>query len=210
VTRSGVGVRLKSCLDPSGSGEPGSYTPELRGVTELASSDANGEPWLCTIQLSSGGSCLTAPFVIDERSGGGSEVPSTVLLISLTLLTCRACDSSITARTLRSFDSDLRVGGCECLRDATTGGKTDTSGGEIDLAEEEAVEDTSAHAELDSEIYPLMLGIQPDLVGLIAISEGAISGVQELCGLGDEEGVLAMTESGGRMEKIWSPVVGGP
>jgi len=62
----------------------------------------------------------------------------------------------MTVSTLRSFDSDLRdAGGWECLRAVATvgGGETDRiGGGETDLVGDEvAVDDSSAHAELDSE-----------------------------------------------------------
>lgn len=126
--------------------------------------------------------------------------------------------------TLLSFDSALvpllDVGGCEFLlntpnappsfccdgSDLCCGGD---SGGEVmgGVREEEA----SAHAEFVSVKYPpapicVTVGIQLGLVGLIPRSRVFSCGVEAML-VGPGEVVVI---SGGRMEKIWSSVVGGP
>lgn len=107
-------------------------------------------------------------------------------LVALVLLPLPV--SSMTASTLRNFDSVFRDdGGCECLRgEIKDGGEMGpvTGGGVADLEREATGEDddaSSAHAELYSGKYPrLGLGIQVAFEGLAAISEGAISGVVPL------------------------------
>ena len=118
----------------------------------------------------------------------------------------------MTARTLRNFDSDLRcecagsegVNGTEC-RLLTVGGETD---GEMTVADE--VGDiggdmwTCAHAASVSGKKPPVL-VQEPLPSLLLSRSGV-----DVRGLGLAEGVLAMTESGGRIEKILSSSGGGP
>lgn len=152
---------------------------------------------------------------VKDRCEGGSELPpltAVLPLVSLPSLAGFPWLSSMTERTLRSFDSDFRDGGCEFLLDELFGGDAGCmGGGETDRGGEvESGDGRSAHAELDSEKYPPAFGIQDVLGGLVATSDGARSGVEELWGLGDEDGVFDMMESGGRIVNIWSSVVGGP
>lgn len=142
--------------------------------------------------------------------------------------TSDAPPSSRTERTLRSFDSDLREWcgnaetGCECrllspdVGDAglkfvvgemeRVGEVVPEPGAELVVGGEP--EGTSAHAaavsgkkppELDHEFLP---DDRPSLL--------SSSAVEEVRGLGAEEGTLAMTERGGRILKIWSSAGGGP
>lgn len=148
-----------------------------------------------------------------DRCEDGSEAAPLVAALTLLSLACLPWVSSITVRTLRSLDSDFLDGGCEfLLEEETVGGDMDLAGGgEIERGGEgETGEGISAHAEFDSEKYPPVLGIHDAFGGLVAASDGARSGVEELCGLGEDEGALAITDSGGRIENIWSSVVGGP
>jgi hypothetical protein len=139
---------------------------------------------------------------VKERLDGGLELsPFGFLLRSASALAPRPCFSSMTASTLRSLESDLREGGWEFRRD---GGEIDlVRGGEIDRGGDTARgEGISAHAEFDSEKYPPEVGIQDVLEGLVAISEVSMFGVDELWGLGEDDGAFAITESGGKIEKI--------
>jgi len=184
VTRSGVGVAFDSCKGSSGLGEGDLNSAEFLGVSD--------GPRLCIDQSSSGGgSWLRAPLGVKERFDGGLELsPFGLLLRSASSLALRPCFSSMTASTLRSFESDLRAGGWEFLRDEIAdGGEIDlVRGGEIDRGgDTTAGEGISAHAEFDSEKYPPELGIQDGLEGLVAISEVPISGVDELWGLGEDD-----------------------
>ncbi len=81
--------------------------------------------------------------------------------------------------------------------------------GEVDGGEDMG-EATSAHAALDSGKNPPALFVQellPEVIPSLLLSR---SGVRDVIGLGLAEGVLAMTESGGRMEKILSSAGAGP
>lgn len=130
----------------------------------------------------------------------------------LSPLSCGERLSSMTASTLRSLDSDLRwewesvgVKGTE-WRLLTVGGDAE---GERTVAE--LVGDiagdvlTSTHAAVLSGKNPPGF-VQEFLPSLLLSS----SGVDEVKGLGLADGVLAITESGGRMLKILSSSGGGP
>jgi len=193
ITSSGWGLRLRSASGSGGCGDCDANNAELRGVDSL--SFVYGDcPYVKGGQLDvgSGESSFT--------TGAGSVV------VSLPWYGGRV--SSMTARTLRSFDSDFRgwwvgaeEGGIECLR-LTIGGDTDRGGVEDG-------EGTSAHSDVDSAKNPLPLvdahGLFPDG----SEPAGSRSGVVVM-GLGEGEGALVMIESGGKMLKIWSSACGGP
>lgn len=69
---------------------------------------------------------------------------------------------------------------------------------------------TSAHAALDSEKYVPVAGAQELFPEAIPSLLPSSSGVEDVSGLGVDDGALAMTERGGRIEKIWSSAGGGP
>lgn len=69
------------------------------------------------------------------------------------------------------------------------------------------LEGTSAHAAAVSGKNPPVLDHEFLLEGRPSLLSS--SGVEAVSGLGADEG-LAMTESGGRMENIWSSAGGGP
>jgi len=206
LARSGVGVVFDSCAG-SGLGEGDLNSAEFLGVMELElePSDVSDGPRLCVDQSSPrGGSWLRTPLGVKERFDGGSELsPASFLLQSASSLAPRPCFSSMTASTLRSLESDLREGGWEFRRDVI-GGEIDlVRGGEIDRGGDTARGGgISAHAEFDSDKYPPEVGIQVILEGLVAISEVSMFGVDELWGLGEDDGAFAITESGGKIEKI--------
>lgn len=149
-----------------------------------------------------------------------TAIPSDILLTagvnspSSVLSCCAERLSSITARTLRSFDSDLRwewvasddVKGTEC-RLLTAGGDADgeitvadvvgdRGGDVVTLAQAAEVSGKKPPAELLHEFFPSLL-----------LSS---SGVDEVRGLGLADGVFAITERGGSIEKILSSAGGGP
>ena len=83
-----------------------------------------------------------------------------------------------------------------------------TSGGEIErVGETGRLADvgevaTSAHAALDSVKFVPVAGAHEFLPEAIPSLLPSSSGVDDVSGLGVEEGALAMTESGGKIEKI--------
>ena len=135
----------------------------------------------------------------------------------------RMWDSSIAVNTLLNFDSAFVpppiIGGCEfilntpnasfCWGDFALCCGGDFGGGVVVGVRDG--EETSAHAEFVSVKYPPApicetVGIQLGLVGLIPRSRVSTCGVETML-VGPGEVVVI---SGGRMEKIWSSVVGGP
>ena len=122
--------------------------------------------------------------------------------------------SSITARTLRSFDSDFRY---ECDDDPIVGGKEWfrlVTGGEVDgelIGEVTGDEEVaSAHAALPSGKNPPVGFAQELLFEEMPSLLFSNSGVDDVNGLGLADGVFAMTERGGRILKILSSSGGGP
>lgn len=121
----------------------------------------------------------------------------------------------MTESTLRSFDSDLRwecwgdagMKGKECRR-FTAGGEAegDTRGDAEGDIDEDAEDVTSAHAAVVSGKNPPALLLHEFFPSLLLSS----SGVVDVRGLGLAEGVLAITDNGGRMLKILSSAGGGP
>lgn len=122
--------------------------------------------------------------------------------------------------TLLNFDSAFvpppDVGGCEFLLNTPNAppsfccGDFDSWFGG-DFGGEGTGGGMSAHAELVSAKYPptpvcVTVGIQLGLVGLIPRSRVFSCGVETMLVGPGEVAVI----SGGRMEKIWSSVVGGP
>lgn len=91
----------------------------------------------------------------------------------------------------------------------TSGGEA-VRAGETGKLVEVAEVATSAHAALDSEKYDPVVGTQEFFPEAIPSLLPSSSGVEDVSGLAVEEGALAMTERGGRMEKIWSSAGGGP
>lgn len=133
-------------------------------------------------------------------------------------------DSSMAARTLRNFDSDfldiwlcvvMEPGGCEFRLASLEVGDTEGEGavligGDIErggVVEEEA--GTSAQAALDSK-KPPVVGVQefcPETMPSLLVSSSV---AVDVIGLGLDDGTLAMTASGGRIENILSSAGGGP
>ena len=171
---------------------------------------------------------LVIPLIPPENSGfvgvSGDSVSFSLPLEPLLLLG-RRFDSSMAANTLLNFDSAfaplLEVGGCDFLLntpnappsfccgdlDLCCGGDC---GGEV-IGGVRGGEERSAHAEFVSAKYPpapicVTVGIQFGLVGLIPRSRVSSCGVETIL-VGPGEVVVI---NGGRMEKIWSSVVGGP
>jgi len=191
TTSSGWGLRLHSTTGSGGSRRGcDANNAEFRGVGSLSFTFIYGDcPYVKDVQLEfgSGGSSFTEAI----GAGSGTELFS---------LVCCGRPSSITARTLRSFDSDFRgwgVGaedGVECLR-LTIGGETDRGG--VDEGD-----GTSAHSDVDSEKNPPpLVGIQDLLPDGREVVDSR-SGVT-VNGLGEGEGAF-MIESGGNILKIWS------
>lgn len=129
----------------------------------------------------------------------------------------------MTESTLRNFDSDFRewceeeaaAPGCECRRFMEEGGDAETvvstACGDTERTGETLVDAerggenggdcASAQAALASGKNPPVLGAQeflPDAIPSLLSS----SGVEDVRGLGDDDGTFAMTERGGRIEKI--------
>ena len=129
----------------------------------------------------------------------------------------RMYDSSIAVNTLLNFDSafvpTVETGGCEFLLN-TPNAPPSFCCGDVDLrcGGDFGGDAMSAHAEFVSVKYPptpvcvTTVGIQLGLVGLMPRSLVCSCGVEtRLVGPGD-----VVVISGGRMEKIWFSVVGGP
>ena len=105
---------------------------------------------------------------------------------------------------------------------ATVGGDIDTAAGEatiggepgiepgieVDDGGEDIGEETSAHAALLSG-KNVPAAVVHELFADVVASLSS-SGVEDVIGLGLEEGAFAITESGGRMENILSSAGGGP
>jgi hypothetical protein len=181
---------------------------ELRGVESwlvvLRGNSPNGKPG----QFASLESRAEAPFIAAASSGVWSVAGGEEGTASSLLLFCRGCDSSMTERTLRSFDSALREelpDGEDCLL-----GRLEGEGDEPDdwvfvgvvvvrSAPEADDGSTSAQSDAASEYNVPLLCAQRALVPVANMSLVTVWG-ETIRGLGDDDG--AKMESGGKILNI--------
>jgi len=195
----------------------------------FSSSGSNGSilqfptppPPTSTVRPSLSDADLARPLIPPGMSGFvGVSGDSASFSVPLEPLLGRICDSSMAVNTLLNLDSAFvttpDVGGCEFLLN-TPNAPASFCCGDLDLCCGGVMggvrdgEETSAHAEFVSVKYPpapicVTVGIQLGLVGLIPRSRVSTCGVEAML-VGPGEVVVI---SGGRMENIWSSVVGGP